>query len=342
MSEQTMGDARSGDLVTVFHSSEVTRSAQVVLLALLLMAVFVGHAGAQAQQKDDARRGREAAEELARRRAQEAIRRAEQEAIRRAEVEAARLAVVAQEVWPDEQFEQWIFQQDRNAAGARQRFDKLLAMQVEEIDRACQLTVAQKKKLQLTGRGDIKRFFDAYDKVKTRFRALNNDVQMLQEIQPDVNPLRTSLQAGLFHDDSLLYKSLRNTLTGEQFVRYDAIARERRAFRHRAAIELAVATLEQSMPLRDEQRRELISLLTTDTKPSRKAGPYDYYLIMFQLGRLPEEKLKPLLTATQWKVVNRKVAQFKAYEAILRRAGQWPVEDDEAASTGEPQPVRKP
>src|SRR5439155_1350186 len=120
---------------------------------------------------------------------------------------------VPQQVWPDEQFEQWVFQQDRNAAGAQKRFESLLALQVEDIDRACKLSDEQKKKLQLAGRGDIKRFFDGYEKVRQKFKSFNNDIQRIQEIQPDVNPLRTVIQAGPFNDDSLLYKSLRHTLT---------------------------------------------------------------------------------------------------------------------------------
>src|SRR5207245_8056724 len=126
----------------------------------------------------------------------------------------------------------------------------LLALQVKDIDRACKLTDAQKKKLQLTGRGDIKRFFDRYEKVKQKFQLVKHDEQKMQEIWQDISPLQMTLQAGLFHDDSLLHKSLHNTLSSEQFARYDAIAGERRAFRHHANIELAVTTLEQSMPLR--------------------------------------------------------------------------------------------
>jgi hypothetical protein len=155
-------------------------------------------------------------------------------------------------------------------------------------------------------------------------------------------PLQTSLQAGLFHEDSLLVKSLRNTLAGDQYARYDAIARERRAFHHRASVERAVTMLEQGMPLRDAQRRELIALLTNRTKPPRKSGQYDYYLVMFQLGRVPEEKLKPLFDNTQWKVVNRQLDQYKQMEPFLKQSGQWPDEEDAAdRSDGQPAALNK-
>jgi hypothetical protein len=38
--------------------------------------------------------------------------------------------------------------------------------------------------------------------------------------------LHLALQAGLFREKSLLIKSLRHTLTGQQFARYEAMARK--------------------------------------------------------------------------------------------------------------------
>src|SRR5262245_14179965 len=90
-------------------------------------------------------------------------------------------AMAVRQAMPDEQFEQWVFQQSQNAFGARQRLDSLLAVHTEQIDRTCQLTDVQKKKLQLAGRGDIKRFFDRYETVKQKFQALKHDQQKLQQ-----------------------------------------------------------------------------------------------------------------------------------------------------------------
>jgi hypothetical protein len=242
------------------------------------------------------------------------------------------LDVAARPAYTDEQFDQWVFQQQVNASGARRRLDSLLALQTSEIDRVCQLSDAQKKKLQLAGRGDIKRFFDRYEKVKQRFQKVKHDEQKFQEIWNDINPLQMTLQAGLFHDDSFLHKSLRNTLTDEQFARYDVVACDRRALRHRAGLEMVVAVLEvQGSPLREEQRREFLTVLTNKTKPPRKSSQYEYYFIMFQLARLPESDVKPLFDNMQWKVVTRLLAQVKAAEPWLRQSGQLPDEADEAA-----------
>ena len=239
-------------------------------------------------------------------------------------------AAVPIQVWPDQQFEQWVFQQDSNADGARRRFDSQLSMQVEDIDHACHLADAQKKKLQLMGQGDMKRFFDRFELAKHKFNLLNNDVQHLQDVQQDVGPLRTILQSGLFGANSLLEKALRHVLTAEQFTRYDAVVQERNAFRHRAQIQLAIEMVEQSVPLRDAQRRDSIALLVKETKPARVWNQYGFYLTMYQIGRVPEEKVKPLLTDVQWKVLERQVNQYKAIVPNLRQNGLLPEEDEDA------------
>jgi hypothetical protein len=66
----------------------------------------------------------------------------------------------------EQQLDSSIFQTDRDATGARRRLDSQLSLQLEEIDRVCKLTEAQKVKLQLAARGDIKRFFDRYQTLK--------------------------------------------------------------------------------------------------------------------------------------------------------------------------------
>src|SRR5581483_10727841 len=192
----------------------------------------------------------------------------------------------------DQQFDQWVFQNTGNAVEARRQLNTLLDLQVEEIDRACKLTQAQKKKLLLTGRGDIKRFYDRYEEVKQKFQPLKNDQQRFQEIWQDISPLQITLQNGLFHNDSLLHRSLRNTLTDEQLAQYEVLDRQRREFRHRGNIELAVARLDELMPLRASQRRDLIALIMKETKPARRTGPYDFYFTMYQIGHIPKEKLK--------------------------------------------------
>lgn len=240
----------------------------------------------------------------------------------------------------DENFEQWVFNRGggpaRNAASARKELDRSLLLNIQDIDRVCKLTEAQKKKLQLAGRGDIKRFYDRYEVVKQKFHRLkpklqdeNNWQEHWQELWQDINPLQTKFQSGLFHEDSLLHKSLRHTLTAEQLPRYQAQAEERRRFHHRASIELAVNNFEQSMPLRDAQRQELIALLLKELKPLRKPNQIQVHIVIVQMSLLPEDKLKPVFDRTQWKIVRAQLDMYKGSVQNLKQSGLWPEDDED-------------
>ncbi|HEX4589670.1 MAG TPA: hypothetical protein VH120_07055, partial [Gemmataceae bacterium] len=173
--------------------------ATVLVPALVVAAAWVGDSAARQEKKEEKRpadkkvevkeqKKEEKRDEEERRAA--AAERAQALAARRA-VAVRAAAVVQRQAWPDEQFERWVFQNDGNAAGARRRFEALLTLQLEEIDRACHLTDAQKQKLHLMGQGDLKRLFDAYEQAKHRFNQMDNDVNRLQEIMQEIRPIQT-------------------------------------------------------------------------------------------------------------------------------------------------------
>jgi hypothetical protein len=226
------------------------------------------------------------------------------------------------------QFDQWLFTQDRAASAARRRLESTLKLQIAEIDRACQLTDAQKKNLQLAGTGDIVRFFDRCEDAREKFEAIKDQQQRAQQTWQLIEPLQRTLENGLFAGDSLFYKSLHRIVTGDQWTRYQAVANEEREFRRRAMIELVVASLEEEMPLSDKQRQRLITLLLSRVKLPRKPGSYAYYAIMLQFAKTPEEELKPLFDSMQWKVVVRNRSQFKGLEQFLKQNNIWPEKED--------------
>ena len=70
-------------------------------------------------------------------------------------------------VLSDELFDQWAFGGRMTGNTIRNKLDSLLTMQIEEIDRSCTLTEAQKNKLRLAGRGDMKRFLDRVEEKRS-------------------------------------------------------------------------------------------------------------------------------------------------------------------------------
>jgi hypothetical protein len=242
---------------------------------------------------------------------------------------------------PENQFDQWVFQNWQSAQAARTHLEKLLGLQIDDVDRAGQLTEAQRKKMQLAGGGDIKRFFEQVEVVRRKFLLVRKDQQKFNEIWQDIQPLQMTISAGLFDDGSLFHKTLRKTLTAQQSIRYEQNQRDRRAFRYQAKVDLAVAMLENAMPLRDEQRQRFTRLLMEETKPPRKSGQYDYYVIMWQASRLPEDKLRPLFDAAQWKVLCQQFTQMRGMEQFLKQNGGLALDGDGSASDdAEPQPTK--
>src|SRR5262249_6864703 len=88
-----------------------------------------------------------------------------------------------------------------------------------------------------------------------------------------------------------------------------------------------VEVLQRGILIRDAQRRELITLLTSETRPSRRPSPHEPFVLLLQLDRLPESKLKGLFDEDQWRVVSQELAHCRKLEPMLKRAGLMPAED---------------
>jgi hypothetical protein len=244
---------------------------------------------------------------------------------------AARVAPgVARNTWTDEQFENWVFRNQGSAAKLRTTLNAQLMLVVEEIDRACQLTDAQKAKLRLAGRGDVKRVFDRFERARDKFRALGNDAARLQDVAPDVTRVQFAVNGGVISEHTLLMKSLAHTLTPEQLARYEAVTRQRRAIRHRANVLHVVAGLEQVVPLVEARRQKLIDVLMKETRPLRMASQYEYYLVLIQVARLPEAKLKPLFSEPQWHLLSQQLRQALELEQYFKQQGL--LDDDRDAA----------
>ncbi len=229
---------------------------------------------------------------------------------------------------PENQFDQWVFQNLQTATAARSKLEKMLTLQSEDVHRACELTEAQARKLQLAGRGDIKRFFEKVEVVRQKFLLVRKDQQRFNDIWQDIQPLQTVFADGLFSDGSIFRKTLKNTLDERQYEHYAKLQRERNLFRYRAKVELVVAMLENAVPMRDEQRQKLITFIIDETPTPHRFGQWDYYLVMWNLSKIPETKLKPLFDATQWKALAPQLAQGRGMEQWLKQSGALLTEEE--------------
>lgn len=237
----------------------------------------------------------------------------------------------------DENFDQWVFGQFQNAAGCRSHLDSLLLLQIEHAVEACGLSDGQKQKLQLAGRGDIKRLFESIDQLRLKFQQVKTDQNRIQELFREIQPFQVTLRDGPFGETSFFAKTLKNTLTSEQQARFEVSERERRLSFYRAAVELVVTELDETLVLRAAQRRQLVELLLEETEPPARFGQYDVYVVLVQAARLPEEKLKPLFDPPQWKTLARHFEKVRTLEPFLKANGILP--GDGAAGGAAARPV---
>ena len=120
-----------------------------------------------------------------------------------------RVAVIAQA--PNlEQMDQWVFGRYGGSGGAHSKLDSSLLLRIQDLERTCGITEAQKMKLRLAGRGDIKRFFDRLEELKRKLQQGQNDPNA--NIWQAIQPLQVELNTGLFGDDSLYAKTIKRTL----------------------------------------------------------------------------------------------------------------------------------
>jgi hypothetical protein len=227
-------------------------------------------------------------------------------------------------VFADENFDQWLYQDMQNAAGARGRLDAQLAMRLDDVVASCGLDDAQRQKLHLAGRGDIKRIFDRIEQLRRQFQTVKTDQNRIGEIMQAMQPIQITLRTGTFGDTSLFAKALRNTLSSEQVDRYEGADRERRRFRYQAVVEAVVTRLDEDLVLLAEQRARLVQTLLEETRPPANFGQYDPFVVMLQAARIPEEKLRPLFDDPQWKLLKKQFDQARGMEPFLKANGFLP------------------
>ena len=240
------------------------------------------------------------------------------------ETEVDRPQVPGAWVMTDDQFDQWVFGGPRNSRAGRSKLDARLTLQIDDLSRMCKLSEDQKKKLLLAGHGDIKRFFEQVEEKRKKFEKVKNDQNRIGEIYQELMPLQIALNSGLFGEGSIYGKTIRRVLGEEQEEQYQNALLEKNRFRYRAKIELVVAQLDQSVGLRDEQRRKLVELIVNETQPPTRFGPYDYYLVLYQASKIGEAKIKPFFDDRQWALLSRQLNQGRGMEHFLRTQGQLP------------------
>ncbi|MBS0266927.1 MAG: hypothetical protein JSS02_33680 [Planctomycetes bacterium] len=123
----------------------------------------------------------------------------------------------------DESFFQLVFGKAVNADDARAQAAGALRERISVIDQICGLTDSQIRKLEIAGRGDIKRLLDLVEKERQKFENhLASDVnfEQIMALERDLlnatGPLCQKFHSDIYDSESMFAKTLRQVLTHEQ------------------------------------------------------------------------------------------------------------------------------
>ena len=223
------------------------------------------------------------------------------------------------------QFDHWFSSQFRPRVGARDQLELRLAGRIREIEADCHLTAAQVKKLQLAGRGDIKRFMDRVNSIASTMEGPGSSIEDLRAARLEMIDLDSRATERLFGDDSLFCKTLASTLDRDQVAAREKAFLERNIVRHRTAVGRAVKALQSNLGMNDDQCTRLTELLLREARPPRKFGDApDVALVLFQASRIPTAEIRPIFDDAQWRIVSRWMAiyiQGASGEKTLKRNG---------------------
>jgi len=226
----------------------------------------------------------------------------------------------------EQQVAHWVFgnrivMQGRTVQTPAGTIGEGLALELDLVEAAAPLSEPQRRKLELAGRGDVDRFMDRYEAFAAGcpHGAVSQDKYL--ELNQQAQPLAARFRAGLHGEGSLFRKVLRSALDAEQLARFDSLQAERGRKRYEAAVKATVAMIDQKVPLTAAQRERLIEVTLRETTPPETPveGSYKYYVVLLQMSKVPEDRLKPIFEEGEWRAVRVLLQQGRVAEGQIRR-----------------------
>jgi hypothetical protein len=207
-----------------------------------------------------------------------------------------------------DQLVRWMTSPSGTRVSVRAQLETQLEGILDKLKADCRPSDAQMKKLRLAAGGDIKRFMDRLDRLVRNVDDTDGELDKLELIAFEMRKARNAMNAGLFGEDSLFYKTLvKNNL------------------RYPMAVARAVDALQGNLRLKQHQRTELLELLLRETRSPRKYGKAsDTALLLFQASTVPADKIRQILDEAQWREMCRWMSAYKqgaGSECVLKRNG---------------------
>jgi hypothetical protein len=126
----------------------------------------------------------------------------------------------------EDSFDDWAFGGEEGEKRFRHQLDRLLQRKIREVEQIFQLTDAQRQKLRLAGRGDIKRLLEMVEDARSEFRQARSDLNRLTELRNDLRLVELRVTEGPFEMGSLFAKTIRKMMEEKQLQRRRSTSRQ--------------------------------------------------------------------------------------------------------------------
>ncbi len=210
----------------------------------------------------------------------------------------------------------------------RNYMEDVLATEIRAIDLRVSLTDSQTKKLSLAGRGDILQYIRRADDLRPKLTLMSLEQRHFDELTQELWLLHWTQRVGIYGERSIFRKTLRRTLVDEQCPRYRLLERERQ----QQIIEGALLKCEQSndeFSLAGETRKQFLNLLLDHGRVPQQTDFYGQQIVLLEANLLCD-RVKPLLSESEWRKFELQVAQAKRFEPTLERYGLWSARRSQA------------
>jgi len=124
----------------------------------------------------------------------------------------------------DGAFDELVFGKGLTTEDARSQAAEIVRSKIDAIDKVCDLSDFQIRKLELAGRGDIERLLDDVEVARKRSEtylisdgSFDQIIALASELSKETRPLWDKVHSDIYDSESSLFaKTLRNVLTNEQ------------------------------------------------------------------------------------------------------------------------------
>lgn len=203
------------------------------------------------------------------------------------------------------------------------------AARIATVDRVVGLSDAQRNKLEVAARSELRRLADAVAAARAKYagRTLKVDPRMgldervraeVQQAEEDADRCRRLIQAA-GGPESLLARVVLGTLDEEQAGRYATVMRGRAVCRWRAVVAAGLVQIDEQVGFSQKQHDAVAALLLADVPPlkddSRELAVPAGVAVAWRLAALGDETLAEVLDPRQRQVVSLFAEQGRMMDA---------------------------